>query len=79
MVRMVGSCLCRNVMTQDKISAMITKWVKTDTKTVMQSGGSGLLVKSTEFQVYHLESRQAQLQERFFTLLRVRRKHVESC
>lgn len=41
--------------TQDKSSAKITKWVKTDTETVTKSGGSGLLVKS-EFQVYQVDA-----------------------
>lgn len=65
-------CVCvkqQAAMTQDKGSATIAERLETDTETATQAGGSGpLLIKSTEFQVYHLESTQAR--QRFFTLRR---------
>lgn len=73
-------CVCvkqQAVMTQDKGSATITERLETETETVTQAGGSGPLIKSTEFQVYHLESTQA---PRAFLYSAARQeKHVESC
>lgn len=79
MVGKPGKSVCACVkqqaaMTQDKgSSATITERLKKQIpKRQHKAGGSALLIKSTEFQVYHLESTQAR--QRFFTLPHVRKK-----